>query len=366
MKIQILIDKQHPGGDKSMKISIWAMAALFASAGAISVSAEEITLTLNTPGGAVQEGGRAVLWGPAAKKLGLAIKEETADNALDVLRLEVGSNAVKTDIIIMSGYQAAIAGSEGMLEPLDYKTINASDFVPGTAAPYCIGIYGYAAVMAWNTKTYPNEAPASWADFWNVEKFPGKRAMRSDAEAQVEMALLADGVAPGDIYKMLGTEDGIKRAVDKVAQLKPSISVWWSSGAQHSQLMKDGEVDMSTGWNGRFETAKQAGGPVNYTYNQGILAYDCFAVTKGSKHKAEAMKMINEMSSAESQAGLTKYVSYGPLNQAAYKTGIITKEAEAILPTSPENAAAMIVQDIDWWAKNNDHVQQLFEDMRTE
>ena len=348
-----------------MRGSILA-AGILAAACAGTASAEEATLTLNTPGGAVQEGGRAVLWGPAAKKLGFQVKEETADNALDVLRLEVGSNSVKTDIIIMSGYQAAIAGSEGMLEPIDYKAVDASDFLPGTAAPYCVGIYGYAAVMAWNTKTYAKEAPSSWADFWNVEKFPGKRSMRSDAEAQVEMALLADGVAPKDVYKVLGSEDGIKRAIAKIAALKPNISVWWSSGAQHGQLMKDGEVDMTTGWNGRFQTAKEAGGPVNYTYNQGILTYDCFAVTKGSTHKAEAMKMINEMSSAQSQAGLTKYVSYGPLNQGAFKTGIISKEAEAVLPTSPANSGAMIVQDIGWWAKNNDHVQQLFEDMMTE
>jgi putative spermidine/putrescine transport system substrate-binding protein len=328
--------------------------------------AQQATLTLNTPGGAVQEGGAAVLWGPAAKELGYEIKVETSDNSLDALRLEVGANAVNTDIIIMSGYQAAIAGAEGMLEPLDYSVINASDFLPGTATPYCIGIYGYAAVMAWNTKTYAGVTPSSWADFWNVEKFPGRRAMRADAEAQIEMALLADGVPAADLYKVLSEDGGLQRAIDKIAQLKPSITVWWNSGAQHGQLMSDGEVDMTTGWNGRFQTAKTNGGPVDYTYNQAILAYDCFAVTKGSKHKAEAMKMIDLMSSAQSQAGLTEFVSYGPVNQAAYKTGTINAETEAVLPTSPANASSMIVQDIDWWAKNNDKAQQLFEDMMTE
>lgn len=342
-----------------------ATASMFVAA-CCAAQAQQTTLTLNTPGGAVQEGGRAVLWGPAAKKLGYTIKEETADNALDVLRLEVGSGNVKTDVIVMSGYQAAIAGAQGMLEPLDYKAIDASGFLPGSAAPYCIGIYGYAAVMAWNTKTYAKQAPASWADFWDVQKFPGKRAMRSDAEAQVEMALLADGVTAADLYKVLSTEAGLKRAVEKVRALKPSVAVWWSSGSQHSQLMKDGEVDMSTGWNGRFQAAKDAGGPAEYTYNGGILAYDCFAVTKGSKRKPEAMKLINAMSTAEAQAGLTKYISYGPLNQKAYDTGIIGEKAAAVLPTSPANAKGMIVQDIDWWAKNNDKAQQMFEDMRTE
>src|SRR5690606_38549801 len=104
----------------------------------------------NSPGGSIQEGGKAVLWGPAAQKLGYEVKEETADNALDVLRLEAGSGTVNTDIIVMSGYQAAIAGAEGLLEPLDYNVIDASSFMEGAAATYCIGIYGVAATMAWN------------------------------------------------------------------------------------------------------------------------------------------------------------------------------------------------------------------------
>lgn len=341
------------------------VAAVIAAAGSVA-NAQDVTLTLNTPGGAIQDGGKAVLWGPAAQKLGYAVKEETADNSLDVIRLEAGSGTVKTDVVIMSGYQAAIAGAEGLLEPLDYKVIDASSFMPGSAAPYCIGIYGVAATMAWNTKTYPDAAPASWADFWDTEKFPGKRAMRADAEAQIEMALLADGVAPADLYKVMDTEEGLKRAIDKIGSLKPNIAIWWTSGAQHSQLMKDGEVDMSTGWNARFQAAKDAGGPAEYTYNQGILSYDCFAVTKGSAHKAEAMKLVAEMSKGEAQAGLTKYISYGPLNLDAYKTGIISPEVEAVLPTSPANGATLIVLDVDWWAKNNDKAQQLFEDMMTE
>lgn len=347
-----------------MRLPIIAAGMLTAFAG--TAFAQDVTLTLNSPGGAVQEGGRAVLWGPAAKMLGYAIKEETTERALNALRLEVGANAVKTDIIVMSGYEAAIAGAEGVLEPIDYGVVDKSKFVPGTAAPYCVGIYGYAAVMAWNTKTYAAQAPSNWADFWNVETFPGRRAMRGDAEAQVEMALLADGVAPGDVYTVLSTDEGMQRAIDKIGALKPSIAVWWSSGAQHGQLMKDGEVDMTTGWNGRFATAKKDGGQVDYTYNQGILAYDCFAIPKGSPHKAEAMKLVAEMSKAEPQAKLTEYVAYGPVNMEAYSTGLIDPETAKVLPTNPDNGKTMITQNVDWWAVNNDKIQAMFEDMMTQ
>jgi putative spermidine/putrescine transport system substrate-binding protein len=324
------------------------------------------TLTINTPGGAVQKALRLALLDPASKKLGLRLKEETSDNALDALRLEVAARAVTTDIMVMSAYQAAIASDEGDLEPIDYHVVDTKDFLPGSAPRYCVGIYGYAAVLGWNTHTYPKVAPTSWADFWNVGAFPGKRAMRADAEAQVEMALLADGVSPAELYSVLSTEAGMKRAIDKIRELKPSIAVWWSSGAQAGQLMKDGEVDISSGWNARFQSAKDAGGPVDYTYNQGILTFDCFAVTKGSRHKQEAMKLINEMSTAASQAHLANLVSEGPLNAAAYRTGLISPERAATLPTSPVVTSKVVVQDIDWWTRNNNRVQQMFENMMTE
>ena len=239
-------------------------------------------------------------------------------------------------------------------------------FLPGTAAEYCTGIYAVGVVLGWNTNTYQGEQPASWPDFWNVEKFPGTRALRADAEAQIEMALLGDGVAPEDVYEVLSTDEGLQRAIDKLAEIKPNVAVWWSSGAQLAQLMTDGEVDMASGWNGRLQAAKSAGGPADYTFNNGILTIDCFAVPKASPNKEVAMQLINEMSSGESQAGLTRYISYGPTNLDAYSTGIISDETAALLPTHPDYADSLVVLDIDWWVANNDRAQQMFEDMMTE
>ena len=105
---------------------ITTLLAGIAILGAGPAFGQDVTLTINSPGGAIQEGGRAVLWGPAAEKLGVAIKEETADNGLDALRLQANANAVTTDIIVLSGYQAAIAGAEGLLEPIDYSVVDGS------------------------------------------------------------------------------------------------------------------------------------------------------------------------------------------------------------------------------------------------
>lgn len=324
------------------------------------------SVTILSPGGSVQAGGKAALWGPAGKALGITIKEETTDEGLPAVRLQVGSGAVTADIVFLADYEGFLGGRDGLLEPIDYSVIDKSKFLPGTASDYCVGVYGYATVMAWNTKTYSGEQPQNWKDFFNTAKFPGKRAMRSNAETQVEAALLGDGVDPKELYKVMATDEGLERAMNKIRELKPNIAVWWSSGAQHSQLVKDGEVDMTTGWNGRFQAARKEGAAVNYTFNQGILATDCLAIPKGAPNKALAMKMIAEMSNARSQAEMSKYTNYGPVIPEAFTIGIIDPEAAKALPTNPDYADKLIIQNIGWWLDNNDKVKALYEDMMTE
>ncbi|PZU83903.1 MAG: hypothetical protein DI528_15685 [Shinella sp.] len=324
------------------------------------------TVTLNSPGGQVRDGGDAAVWGPAAKSLGIDLRVETSDDSFPVLRMEAASNASTTDIFLLSSYNAELAQREGLLEPIDKSQIAVNDFLPGTVTDYCVGLYGYANVMSWNTKTFGQNPPKNWADFWNVKDFPGSRAIRSIGDGMVEAALMADGVEAGEVYKVLRTEEGLQRAIDKLAELKPSVKIWWSSGAQQIQFMTDGEIDAVIGYNGRMQTVKSAGGSVDYTFKGGSFSFDCFAIAKGSKNKEAAMKLIAAMSTPEAHAGMTKFHTYGPLNLKAYDTGLIAPEVEAILPTNKANAENLLVMDNVWYADFNDKMAQMYEDMMTE
>ncbi|MEO0991531.1 MAG: extracellular solute-binding protein, partial [Pseudomonadota bacterium] len=179
-------------------------------------------------------------------------------------------------------------------------------------------------------------------------------------------ALMADGVAPEDVYSVLDSEDGIERAIDKIRELKPHIDVFWTSGAQHAQLMKDGEVDMTTGWNGRFDNAKKDGANVAYSFNQALLDYDCFAIPKGAPNKDVAMEFLAEISRPEYQDDLPKYITYGPTNKAAYATGVIDDATAAGLPSSPDNAAAQVPVSLEWYAKWETIAAEMYEEMLTE
>ncbi|SFU06127.1 ABC transporter substrate-binding protein [Sedimentitalea nanhaiensis] len=327
--------------------------------------AQDKQVTIASWGGSYQEAQSKALFQPAAEATGIAVKEETYGGMSDV-RLQVSSGAVTLDIVASGSGSAARAGAEGLLEPLDYDVIDVSSFYPTLKSEFCVGGDVFSTVYAWNTDTYTDAAPQSWADFWDVETFPGSRAYRGKVAGALEPALMADGVAPEDVYSVLDSEDGIERAINKIRELKPNIAVFWSSGAQHAQLMKDGEVDMTTGWNGRFDNAAKDGAKVAYSFNQALLDYDCFAIPKGAPNRDTAMEFLAEISKAEYQDDLPKYITYGPTNKAAYDTGVISAEVAAGLPSSPENAALQLPISLEWYAKWETIADEMYQEMLTE
>ncbi len=343
-----------------------ALAGILAiSAGWSNGAHAEEQVTIASWGGSYQEAQSKALFKPAEEATGIKVVEETYGGMADV-RLKVNANAMTWDIVASGSGSAAHAGAEGLLEELDYSIIDVSNFPPHLKQPHCVGGDVFSTVMAWNSETYGDNAPQSWADFWDVEKFPGKRSYRNKVAGALEPALMADGVPPEKVYEVLSSEGGIERAIDKIRELKPHIAVWWSSGAQHAQLMKDAEVDMITGWNGRFDNVNKDGGKVAYTFNQALLDYDCFAIPKGAPNKDTAMKFLAEISKPEYQANLPLYITYGPTNDKAYEIGKIDEAVAKTLPSYPANAAMQLPIDIEWYAKNEQRAAELYQEMLTE
>ncbi|MFD1159394.1 polyamine ABC transporter substrate-binding protein [Roseovarius aestuarii] len=342
-------------------ISTAVVASILASA----AMAADKSVTIASWGGSYQEAQSKALFEPAAANTGVEVKQETYGGMSDV-RLQVSSGQVTLDIVASGSGSAARAAAEGLLEKLDYGVIDVSNFYPTLYSDYCVGGDVFSTVYAWNTDTFGEDGPQSWADFFDVEKFPGKRAYRGKVAGALEPAILADGVAPEDVYEVLGSEEGIERALNKIRELKPHIDVFWTSGAQHAQLMKDGEVDMTTGWNGRFDNAKKDGAKVAYSFNQALLDYDCFAIPKGAPNKDVAMEFLNEISKPEYQDDLPKYITYGPTNKAAYDTGEITADVAAGLPSSPDNAAKQVPVSLDWYAEWETIAAEMYQEMLTE
>ncbi|MDG2405870.1 MAG: ABC transporter substrate-binding protein, partial [Paracoccaceae bacterium] len=168
----------------------------------LSSAAVAESLRIVSWGGAYQKGQSVGIFQLAAKAMGITVKEDTYGGISDV-KLMVKSGADKFDIFSSGAGGCASGGEKGLLEKLDYSVIDVSNHLPDMYSDYCAGADIFSVVAAWNTDTYGDNGPRSWADFYDVEKFPGSRAMRGKVDAQLETALLADGVPMAKIYNVL-------------------------------------------------------------------------------------------------------------------------------------------------------------------
>ena len=328
---------------------------------AVPVYAQSVTIT--TAGGDYGNAMKEAMWAPAAKELGYDVREETQSDGLAALKMQVTAGAVTTDIIHLGSPEGAQAAAQSLLEPLDYKIIDPNSVPAGAKSDYCYPFDSYGTVMSWSTKTYGESPPKTWAEFWDVAKFPGRRALRANAQDLIEIALLSDGVAPADVYSVLSTPEGLERAIKRLEAIKPNVAVWWTSGAQSAQLLKDGEADLVVTWNGRAQTVKADGGAVDYTFKGSVIGTDCLGVPKGAPNKEAAMKLIAAMTQPARVAKLTDFIAYGPVNPAGYEGGLIPKDRLKTLATAPENAGTSVFSNADWWLKNGEAAQKAFDEM---
>lgn len=349
--------------------TIFAMSLATVTTFTVGIAAAE-PITVVSWGGTYGAAQDAALFNDAAKNTGIEINRESGAS-MSKACLQVESGSVTWDLVVSGSGGAAAAAAKGCLEEIDFDVVDVSEFYPNLYTNHCVGADVFATVMSWNTEKYgepgSDTAPASWADFWDVEKFPGTRAYRANnVDGALEPALMADGVPPEEVYEVLSTDEGIQRAIDKIRELKPHIAVFWDSGAQQAQLMKDAEVDMTTGWNGRFDNAKKDGAQVGYTFNQALLDYDCFAIPKGAPNKDVAMKFLAEVSKPEYQANLPFHITYGPTNKKAYDVTTAPKELLEALPSHPNNVPMMLPVNLDWYAENRTKALELYMELMSE
>ncbi|MBN3778997.1 ABC transporter substrate-binding protein [Burkholderia sp. Ac-20345] len=284
---------------------------------------------------------------PAADKEGLDLRTESHDG-LATVRVQVTSGRPAWDIVQLGAEECATGSAQGLFEKLDYKLIDTSGIPAAAHAADWIASNYYSVVLAYRTDKYKNNPPKTWADFWDVKKFPGKRALALQPQETMEVALLGDGVSPDKLYPL-----DQKRALQALGRLKPSIAAWWTTGAQSAQLLRDGEVDMEAIWGSRIAPVIQSGAPVNFTFNQGLLAYACLAIPKGAKHAAEARKVIADAVAPSIQANIPEVLpSYGPVNSKVFEGRKFSPEVLAKANSSPQNRAMQVQMNGAYWGQD--------------
>lgn len=295
---------------------------------------------------------------PFTAATGIPVQLESWDGGLDTLRSRLKAPDNDWDLVEVNAEELATGCGEGLFEKLDWSAIGGKDHYLGQGVGDCgVGAALTTLVLAWDRDKFP--AAPSWSDFWDVAKYPGKRGLHKGVRGNLEFALIADGVSPPDVYKVLATSDGVDRAFRKLDQLKPYI-VWWQTGAEAAHILSSGDVLMTTAPSGRIVMANRVDHRnFGIQWNAGLYEVESWAVLKGSTELRQAQQFLYFAGMPAVEARL--FDSAGIAGLAKGANDGLAPEVQALSPTTPANLNAAVRLDSGFWHDNQAKLQQRFD-----
>lgn len=337
-------------------IAVGTAAAILALAPA-PASAQSKDVSVMSFGGAYQAAQREGVFKPYTTKSGVKVNEQEYGGEIAKIKAMVQAGAVTVHAVDVDAPTLRQGCDEGLFEKLDYAKIGPkAEWLEGTATECGVGTIVYATILAYDGAKL-KDGPTKIADLFDTAKFPGKRGLWKNPVSNIEFALLADGVKPADLYKVMGTKEGIDRAFKKLDTIKKDI-VWWEAGAQAPQLLASGEVVMTTAWNGRVHNANKEGKQFKIVWDNQILDSNYWVIPKGVKDQAAAYDFIKFAVEPQSLAGITKHIPYGPVRKTASQ--YVAPADAANLPTSPANMTAAVNLDNNFWGDKGEEIRKRF------
>ena len=334
----------------------WGVSALMAVTVlmmASPTSAQE-QLVITSWGGNLLPVQRKVYFEPFAREAGVKIVEDEWGGELAKLRAMVQAGAASWDVVEVSDAQLQSGCNEGLLEPIDWSKVGGKDKFVADAVHECgVGTSSSSAVIAFNADKITGRQPTTLKDFFDPIGFPGPRALRKSPRYNLEVALLADGVTPAELYRVLGTEEGVTRAFRKLDQLRPHVKVWFTQWAEAIQLLVDGEVYMTMNGNGRvWAAATQDKKNLKIIWDNQGAGYDYWAIVKGTKKRDLAHRYIEFASQDRNMTEFTKLFRYGPTVNSVIAS--MPPEIARDMPSTPDNMKTSYRVSAAFWADHND------------
>lgn len=338
-------------------------AATFLATAALAVAlaplAEARDFTIVGWGGAAQDTQRKVFFQPFAEQEGITFQEDTYLGGWGQFQAMQDSGVVPWDVVQVETAEMTRGCEEGMFLELDWSRLGGKEkFIPTAVSPCGAGTIVWAVLLAYNDEKIGDKKPTDFADFWDIETWPGKRGMRAGPKLNLEFALMADGVPPAEVYEALSTPEGIDRAFAKLDELKPHIQ-WWEAGAQAPEWLAAGDVTMSIAYNGRISGAQEKGVPLMPVWDNTIYAVDSWVILANSPHIDTGYRFIEFASDPKRQAQNAMHLPYGPTNVDTVKE--LPPKVVANLPAGDNLATALFggsEEATEFWV---DHQEELTE-----
>jgi putative spermidine/putrescine transport system substrate-binding protein len=312
-------------------------------------------IVIRTIGGAYEDSTVKAIFDPFTKATGIEVVKVPATLGKLLAMFESGN--IELDVVDAGELGMVALSQKGALDKISYKTwrlSNPDDFDAVIRRDDMIANIYFSSVLGYNREVFPTgKHPRSWAEFWDVKKFPGPRMLADLASGNIdlEFALLADGVPKDKIYPI-----DIDRAFTSLDRVRASIRKFWDTGALSAQMLADREVVLGSIWNGRLQAVADKGAPLAIEWNEASLQTQYWGVLKGARNAENAQRFVDFACQPEIQANFAKAIPYGPTNRQAFKS--IPAAVAARLPSSPEHKAKAFLQNGKWWADNRATVSE--------
>lgn len=300
-------------------------------------------------GGAYQAAMEKAIFGPFTEATGIAVVTQPATAAQ--VRAMVEARRVQIDVVDLGAIGQLALQKAGALQPIDYgafKLTNPQDVHDSVRLSHMVGNLYFATVLVYNTEVFSAQNhPRSWAEFWDVARYPGARTLadQTSGAAEFEFALLADGVPMDKLYPI-----DLDRAFASLSRIRPHVVKWWDTGAISAQLVERKEAVLGALWNGRAQDLIDKGAPLAIEWNQAKRQIQALSIVKDAPNAANALRFIDFALQPKIQAELTRHIAYGPTNKEAFK--FVRPEDAQKLPSEPKHFEISFDQNQDWWGDN--------------
>lgn len=327
------------------------------------------TLTVTTWSGEYSRAQANAFFRPYSLQHWADVRMALYDGQLGPIRQQIKSKHYSWDVVDFELPTAIKACDEGLLERINPRMLSSGangksarrDFVPNAIGKCWIGTVVYSQMIAFSPARFRTDPPTRLADFFDVQKYPGPRALRrNSAKFNMELALLADGVKPTDIYKVLSTPEGIDRALFKLNSIR-STTVWWEQTSDPAAMLEDGRAAFSTILNGDVYDASIHHRPVAPIWDGQMYELDVFGIPKGNPRVKLATNFLRFATSPTQLAVVSEWVPYGPARLSALpyvgQNPDLKIDMRPYLPTEPANFGTALAVDDFWWRDNGPRVE---------
>ena len=350
---------------------------LYSCIGTSFCEAQELTIA--SWGGAYQASQQKAHVEPyLAQNPGVTVTwRERAPEVVAKLRAMNDAGSIPWDLVEVGAADSTRLCDDGLAMEIDFDDI-LSAAPDGTNATEDFGTFlindcfipqiVYSTVLGYRTDMIPEgaDAPDSICDLFDLKTYPGNRALEKRAPKNMEWALLCDGVAEDDLYDVLSTEKGQKRAAAKLATIRDNV-IWWTTGAETPQLLVDGEIFMGSTLNSRlFSTTQEQAQPIGVVWDAQFLELDGWIIPSGlSEDRLDlAQDFVRFATGTQRLADLASYISYGPAR--ASSAPLVAKhvdlgiEMSPHMPTDPKNVGSALLFNHEFWTEYEREAQERF------